>query len=279
MNVRIKAVAAAAAMVAASSALADIDISGNGMGFLSVLDPVSQTSYVRGLGVLFNDFGTGNRATAGFSTIVDSATASNPVRFVSEGDSVWDQFVAGKSAGQISGMVYDVLFIDSVGGTGADALRYLTTSNNLNFAPTGVQQSNARLSQFNIVTQYVQAVNLTLPDAPSASLPNSAIFANGDTAYWTNAKGDAWGGNAQNFKTTASLGTDVNFYYLTRSGTNNNAEAIAVQYGNALGAAKWNLAANGDLTFTAPVPEPSTYALFAIGALGVGFAARRKRNA
>lgn len=279
MNVRIKAVAAAAAMVAASSALADIDTGGNGMGFLSVLDPVSQTSYVRGLGVLFNDFGTGNRASAGFSTIVDSATGSSAVRFTSVGDSVWSEFTAGKSAEQLAGMVYEVLFIDSVGGTLSDQLRFLTTSNNLDFSPTGVQQNNSRLSQFGIVTQHVAALNLVLPDVPTDATPNAAIFSNGDNGYWTQFKGDAWGGNAQNFKTTAALGTDVNFYYLTRSSGINTQEAIAVQYGNDLGAAKWNLAANGDLTFTAPVPEPSTYALFAIGALGVGFAARRKRSA
>lgn len=269
MTFNIKAVVAAVALAASGSAFAAISdgSTGNGEGFLSVWDPASQTSYVRDLGIFMDDFGTANRPTGGFATNVDVAGFS----FTSAADDTWAQFVAGKDT---SGMVYDVLFLDSLGTSGADQRRYLVTSNNLTF-PTvaGTQQNNNSITQFAIVNSYLNGVNQKL----TGDLM-SATFEATDAGYFQNFHQQDMGGNAK-FLTTAAVGSEADFWYVTRSGSVNTAEAIGVQYANDIGAAKWLLAQDGTLTFTAAVPEPSTYAMLALGLVGIGAAVRRSRKA
>jgi len=66
---------------------------------------------------------------------------------------------------------------------------------------------------------------------------------------------------------------------MTRTGSSNTAEALAVAYGNANGASTFTLAADGALSFAAPVaavPEASTYGMMLAGLGLVGFMARRR---
>lgn len=269
MTINLKAIAAAVALAVSGSAFAAISdgSSGNGEGFLSVWDPVSQTSYVRDLGVLMNDFGTANRPTGGFSVNVDVAG----FQFTSAADQTWADFVAGKDVG---GMVYDVLFLDSVGTTAQDQLRYLVTSNNVTFpTASGTQQNNNSVSQMSILNSYLNGVNQKLADPAM-----SAIYESTDAGYFQNFHGSTLGGKTTNFQTTASVGDSLDFWYITRSGAVTAAEAIGVQYANDIGAAQWQLAQDGTLTFTAAVPEPSTYAMLALGLVGIGAAVRRNRK-
>jgi hypothetical protein len=76
-----------------------------------------------------------------------------------------------------------------------------------------------------------------------------------------------------------NVGDNMGFYYLTRSSTSNTAEALVRAYGNDNGASTFTLAANGELSFGAPVPEASTYGMMLAGLGLVGFMAARRRSA
>lgn len=282
MHMTLKAVAAALLLASSGAAMADIASgeTGNGELILSVWDQVNNQSYVRDLNIGMNSFGTGNRATGGFSINVDALVGTNPTRFTSAGDSNWTTFLAGKSDAVIDQFVWDVIALDSTTvGTAPDGIRYLSTSSSaLAWATTtGNQQNNSSISNFQITNNYVNAVNLTLTGDNTAG--GSAIFGAGSAAYMgegTSGKLDNWGTFAR-FKSTGLIGSSLDFYYITRGGSTPAGEGIAVKYGNVAGDGEWLLAKSGDLTFSAPVPEPETYALMVAGLALVGVAARRRR--
>jgi hypothetical protein len=284
MHMTLKAVAAALLIASSGAAMADIanGETGNGELFLSVWDQVNSQSYIRDLNVGMNSFGTINRPTGGFATNVDVWTGpgTNPIRFTSMADSNWTTFLSGKSDAVIDQFVWDVIALDSTTvGSVPDGIRYLTTSGTaLNWSTTtGNQQNNSSIVGFQGANAYVNAVNLTLTG--DTSVGGSAIFGAGSAAYMgegTSGKLDNFGTFAR-FKTTGLIGNPLDFYYITRSSASAPAEGLAVKYGNIGGDAEWLLSKSGDLTFSAPVPEPETYALMVAGLALVGVAARRRR--
>ncbi len=282
MQMTMKAVAAALLVVSSGAAMADIagGETGNGELFLSVWDQVNSQSYIRDLNIGMNSFGTINRPTGGFSTNVDSLVGTNPLRFSSAADGNWTTFLAGKSDAVIDQFVWDVIALDSTTvGSVPDGIRYLTTSGTaLNWATTtGNQQNNSSIVGFQGANAYVNAVNLTLTG--DTSVGGSAIFGAGSAAYMgegTSGKLDNFGTFAR-FKTTGLIGNPLDFYYITRSSASAPAEGLAVKYGNIAGDGEWLLSKSGALTFSAPVPEPETYALMVAGLALVGVAARRRR--
>lgn len=273
MTFKLKALAAAVMLASGSSAFAAIQdgSTGNGELYLTVWDTVGLKSYTRDLGVFMNDFGTGNRASGGFTSVIDAATGTNSVRFSSASDANWATFVGTSNP---TSFIYDVVAVDSVGGTGPDALRFLSTSTTaLDWAGTGGnQQSNSLISQFVLQNDYINGVNQAI--GANASVIQTAA----DNGYaGTAAKGTQWG-TKSNFISMGNVGSDLGFYYITRGGTSPAGEGISAAYGNAIGAGSWNLATDGTLTFTAPVPEPSTYAMMALGLVGLGAAVRKARG-
>ena len=282
--------------VAAGSAQAQIatGATGNGELFLSVWDKVGAQSYVRDLGITMNSFGPMTApAEAGFTTSVTPGAGFNQSWGT---DATWATFTAGKTAAQINEFVWDVSALDHNGTSAKHERRYLTTSNDdLTAWPTTplVQQPNNLVTQFGIVDQYLEVINVSTTGQPvsqgDTSVNGSGIFnfADGSAFMGAGAKLDNWGTNAK-FNTTANVGTALDFYYITRSGSSNVAEASAYKYTNGTaGDPLAPLAAGNDATFmftndgmltyqVAAVPEAETWAMFGAGLLMVGAIARRR---
>lgn len=287
---KIKSLAVAVALaVAAGSAHADIagGATGNGELFLSVWDKVGQQSYIRDLGISVNDFGTLNAPTqtiaapGSFVNYVDGAGGFSKSWAT---DSTWATFTAGKTAADISNFVYDVYGMDSNGTSAPQQLRFLTTTNadlTLWATTAGTQFANGKVTGMAIVNSYLDQVNLddsqTVGMGAADNTANGSGIFTGTIAYMGNgAKLENWGG-ATNFLTTATVGSAVDFYYLTRSSSTNTAEARSYKYGNAAGDATFMLATDGTLTYqVAAVPEAETWAMFGAGLLMVGAIARRR---
>ena len=277
---KIKSLAVAVTLaVAAGSVHAQIatGFTGNGELFLSVWDKVGAQSYVRDLGVTLDNFGTAQApASAAFVNTVDVNPSSN----MSWGsDATWGTFTAGKTTAEISAFTYDVYALDHNGTSAPGKRRYLTTTNaDLTGWATEplVQLSNSNLTQFGIVDQYLDAINLVQTGAADTTSNQSSIFTSGSPYMGGGFKLENWGGNAP-FNTAANVGTGLDFYYLTRSGSTGANEALAYKYGNAAGDATFLLADNGTLSYqVAAVPEAETWAMFGAGLLMVGAIARRR---
>lgn len=86
-----------------------------------------------------------------------------------------------------------------------------------------------------------------------------------------------------NVDTTATLGTDLGFYSLTRpTSTSNLVQMVKTQFmheNNIVDADTWNLSATGHLNYTAYIlPEADTNAMMLMGLGLMGFLVRRRKN-
>jgi hypothetical protein len=251
---------------------------GNGELYLAVWDSIGQTSYTRDLGVRMNDFledealgSTGLVTALGYTQ-----TWAN--------DSVWASWTSGMTDAQKANLVWDVTASDNAGTTAAHQLRYLSTSVNDVEGNNTFKPANSQLSNFgNVGANYTPAVNNLTP-APenqnfAANVSSIATAADGFAYFNTGNRGSDWGTAAAPFTTTGAIGSAMNFFYITRSSTNGLAKSLVLAYDNAYGRATFNLGANGDLVYLAPVPEAETWALLGLGLIGVGALARRRGRA
>lgn len=251
---------------------------GNGEMYLAVWDSIGQTSYTRDLGVRLNDFledealgSPGLVTTPGFTQ-----TWAN--------DAVWATWTSGMSAEQLANLVWDVTASDNAGTTAAHQLRYLSTSVNDVEGNNTFKPANSQISGFvNVGQNYTPAVDNLTP-APGnvdfdAEVSTIATSADGFAYFNTGNRGSDWGTAASPFTTTGLIGSAMNFFYITRSSTNNLAKALVLAYDNDFGRATFSLGANGDLVYLAPVPEAETWALLGLGLIGVGALARRRGRA
>jgi hypothetical protein len=278
-NLKKLAVAAAVSFAFAAPASAAIGIGDNAGLFLGVYDTVNQASYVRDLGVSINAFGTQNRPTGGFTTVLDDQATD---AFSSNAGTAWTSFLAAASNGTTN-LIWDVVAVDSAGTSAADQKRVLYTSTTdavSVMAAAGIQLTNSGVNNTAPVdTIYVPGANALLGAATEAFTTNPA-----DPGNYNNAKSNNLaGGLAVALGTTsASIGQSMGFYYLTRSSATPTAEALSAAFKLGSGEAfQWTLNSAGNLTYgvsVAAVPEPSTWAMFAAGALMLGGIARRRMS-
>lgn len=243
---QLRVIAVAAALVAAaptSAAILDSNATVTGGElFLSVYDSTRQISYTRDLGITLTGF--------------------NPAGSLNFAN---DPLLLSAFTGNLSGASYQVL-----AEKGGFNYAYLTTT--LADLATVSTSTTSQVSQFKAgADPYLAAVNLegthpTLADGSSFTTdPNDA--ANVGKILQTN-----WGGKTPVFDTSAPVGTELNFYKLSKPASGPLASVI--EFDN-----KWKLGADGTLTYSAasvPVPEPASWVLLAAGLIAVGGIARSR---
>ena len=310
MKFTLKLIAASLALAAAGQANATIasqDTPGNIGGaemFLAVWDSGAQKSYVRDLGVKFNDFlpAAGLGATTGFSSQLDKTSLGNIITSTARPVAGTVGFAAGFGAapsvelGSVLSSGYSLSFapdpllasflgtagslstslqwmvgaFDNTGNTVVNGRRALTTSNG------AVAINNLSLGNFSSGSAGYITANNGIPTMGSGTATNgsaTAVKADG-SAYFDTAgfPMSSWGNNAP-FSNLAAVGTSQKFVFLGVSSSNGSDAAIV----NPFTGASWNLDAAGNLTYAvAPVPVPAAVWLFASGVLGLVSVARRR---
>jgi hypothetical protein len=275
------ALVTAFAVPAAFAAIAP-GTSGNGELFLSIFDGTAKLSYTLDLGVTQNDFFTNGQKETGakFSWSLNDAQFSSFLGLVTASNLQWS-----------------VLALDSTGGTGAGQYRLFNT---VRAGDEGKIGQTTNLKFFNgmaatIAGTFFDAINTTgTHGTPGQALDfavnGSSVNADTDAgnAYYGSVGGltPTLNGNTS-FNMANAVGTASNFYYITRSGSNQNAFVLVDQFNNTQKQASFLLSAAPGLTGAssysltyalAPIPEPQTYALMLAGLAIVATIARRRFN-
>jgi hypothetical protein len=295
MNFKMNLLAAAALMAATAPAFAVMQgaTSGNGELLLNVRyyngagnaggDDISA---VFDLGVTMDDF-LAHKNDAGFSMNWNLNAANYGTAFADV------LAFAGANAANIE---YNVIALDNTDtGVVVGGARYLTTA----VVNTFPALSNSGLNGFQGMDIYVEKNNVRGTHASEANGASVAVQADGsdiNPVYFgaiVGPAGDNWRGQTT-ADTTAKLGVAQNFFFLTTSSLSNSGPSSKTLFGfdldgngslsatglqgNEFG--KWNVLADGTVTFAnpAPVPEASTYGMMLAGLGLVGFMARRRMN-
>jgi len=279
MKLKMKLMAAAVALVAASGAHAAINNSatGNGELFFTIYDrgaDLSSTAddraYVRDLGSLLN-FGSMNdwaspigTGTNVIPTLDASKTTPNGYPGVWYADAGMQSFLAAST--DLSRLLWNVAAADSLGHD-----RFLTTASSI--ANPG--QLTGFRSLGTTTDVYLAAINPLLGSSDSVVLSG----ADANISKWGNNVGGKTTTTPMSFTNAAGLGESMNFFLLSeRASSLNPTMAVTQQQFMASNSpVTWTLQSNGDLVVTA-IPEPSEYALMLAGLGMLGFMARRRLN-
>ncbi len=274
MKFQLKALAAVAVLAAALPAQAAIQAAetGNGSLVLTVLDRSTSVSALFDLGKLYSDF---NVTGSSFANSGVTAEGTNFSWDLSAGNyaTAWTNFLAIAS---LPNAIYSVIAADNLGTTGVGVKGYVAT-----YAAPGnftTQQIGTAIS-----TQYTpyidnQALNQLVTFQNHTTVADGSSVAITGGAY---AGGSVFNSNKINAvgpSIFGSVGNDLGVIQVS-SGASTFAQANQSIFGNG---AKFNLAANGLLTYStnAPVvavPEADTWAMMLLGLGFMGFVARRKQ--
>ena len=236
--------------------------SGNGELFMAVFDDSAKVSYAFDLGVTMNDFFAIGQTDAGYQ------------KFWPVNDANWTSFLAQVNPANLQ---WSVLAFDTVGGTGVGQQRMFTTVKQGDEckvidctritpgAPTGYSTLvNSKFSNGVGSSQagtFFNAVNTTGTHGVSGqaldyAVNGSSVNADADpgNAYYGNGSAGlsaTLNGNAP-FNMANAVGMSSWFYYLTRSGTDQNGGAQVDEFDN--------LGADGyfGFTFVDPAVDPSS---------------------
>jgi hypothetical protein len=257
MKLKLKALAAAALVAAGVSAHAAVEtgpgVNSGELVFIA-FDPASLLTY---------SFDTGLR----FQDLLPNTTTSLTLAL----DTNFSSFLTQVGAANQAGIRWGVY-----GSDGASPTGLLTTQN-------GTGGSNPATSRINAINS-----NMASLFAVHNFIGTHATQANGSAIYQANAAtagtDGGWGGlllgpnnnfnSNLSFNATGALGDTLNFM---RFSSPTALTSTRTQFATTIGASTWSVNGN-NLVFTAPVPEPSTYALMLAGLAGVGFMARRRRQ-
>jgi hypothetical protein len=276
------ALVTAFAVPAAFAAIAP-GTTGNGELFLSVFDDAAKLSYTLDLGVTQNTFFTGAQLETGskYSWVVNDAAFQSFLGQVTPANLQWS-----------------VLAIDSTGGTAVGAYRLFNTvrAGDESLVSTAVNGKYFNGMGTSQAGTFFNAVNTTgthgTPGVPlDYAVNGSSVNADSDAgnAYYGNGSVglSTTLNNNLPFNMANAVGTASSFYYITRSGTDQNAAVAVDQFNNSQKQGSFLLSAAPGLTGAssyslsyalAPIPEPQTYALMLAGLVIVSSIARRRFN-
>ncbi len=272
MKLNFKAIAIAAAMVAASSAHANLTsgIGGNGSFVLLAYntDPLSGSYYVRDLGYTLNSFLPSTVTTTtidGGGAAVTGDKSPNAGANISWGDTggVFSSWLAGQTAANV---------------------KWLVTAGDTSTAAGTTNLSRALVSMPTLVPVTNGSVRLAATGSASlANQNNPMVYDASAVSGVASTTAFALGTNTlSSLDTASSL-----YYYATTQGTGaSTIQANYVQFGNSAGAATLTLTSAGVLTYdlaaanpVSAVPLPASVWMMGAGLAGMGAFMRRRAAA
>jgi hypothetical protein len=257
MKLKLKVLAAAALIAAGASAHAAMDsgstTQNSGELLFVAYDPTTLLTYSFDTGLRYQDFLPTTTASATFS--LDS----------------FGSFLSQVGSGNQAGVRWGVFATD-----GASPVGLLTTQN-------GTGGSNPATSRINNIVGGLgsfTAVHNTLGTHVTQANGSATYQADSATSGTDGGYGGRLLGSNNNFNSnlsfnaTGALTDTLNF---VRFSSPTALSSTRTQFATSVGASSWSLNGN-NLVFTAPVPEPSTYALMLAGLGALGFMARRRNQ-
>jgi hypothetical protein len=252
MKLKLIAAAAALALSGAANAAIDNGNTGNGELFFTAWDGV--TSYTFDLNTTINAF--------------ESAVAAGSGAYVSVTlDALFGSFIAGAN---LPNLVWNV-----VAGDNSGARRILSTFSTLPGSTIGGPEAR---STAGAVASFAQAVNVGIAAQGNG---NSAVFAAGSAGYADNTTGVRFGNNIATGLNFSNGGSIANNSYAAGLGfmridalQGGTAPSVYNPYADVRAYFDYT---TGTLTIAA-VPEPETYAMLLAGLGLMGAIARRRRK-
>jgi hypothetical protein len=270
MKFNLKAIAAAVALVATSSAHADLTFASTGSGslFLTAFNEVTKAYYLRDLGYTLNQFLPSSITTAsGDGAVTGDKTPNSGLTIDKTGTASFADasFATWLGSQTTSDIRWTIAAGDSLSNAGnTNVSRMVLTAN----SPGTVTNS--------AVTNAVAGMNAVV----SSNTP-MGLSTTGSTVPLQTASNFGAGSSSLGLL-DASLSV---YYYVRSTGQLANATpAVVTQFGNANGLASFKLASNGDLVYDvaggpSAVPLPAAAWLLGSGLLGLIGVGRRKAAA
>lgn len=265
MNFKMKALVAAAVVATTMSGAANA-LTNNEL-FLVAYDATASKTFIAALG----QAGTVSAFTGSTNLSVNYASDAN-----------WTNLMSTATAGSVVYSVIGAFESNTAASSSYNAGDKLVVTSATLPGSLSNSQMNNLMNTFNTPSStwgQFQSLNAAVTGTSTGFVAGSAF----DSGI---AFGDHLFGQYVNVTTSAALGTDLNFYSITRpSSTSNVAQTIKTQYlqgaAGSLGDT-WNLSSSGLLTYTATaaaVPEADTSAMMLAGLGLMGFIARRRTRA